>query len=84
MQWLHDTDPGPNRDDMLVQEIMGTPYALYYGQPFTEQEIERAVNYLGDRGLVDGVRVEEHGLVRMKLTPTGENAVDLGYPSRTS
>lgn len=56
--------------------ITGTPYATFYGSPFTDQELADASRWLKENAFVTGHGNWQAGVSRAELTHKGETYVD--------
>ena len=76
LHWLRelelDTDAAPDLED-----IFGTRFGLFYGEPFTQREIDLASRYLYDQGYIIGITVEESvAILKPSIQAKGIEAVD--------
>jgi hypothetical protein len=75
LRWLYDCtlngDVCPNSAD-----FPGTKFGDYYGEPFTDQEVEAASDWLRDEEYIAGTSVWGAGVVRPTITTKGEKSVE--------
>lgn len=70
--WLYNEGRGVAGTNAFLE----TGAYLFYGKPFTEQEVSDAVSYLMDRGYIDGIESWGPVVARPKLTSAGIECVE--------
>lgn len=77
LKWMYDQfldgTEHPVSDDFLT-----SPYNDFCGSPFTEDEMNRALNRLKQDGYVDGMGAFGAGIPRPSLTPAGADKAEHG------
>ncbi len=77
VEWLDHVGAASVRTLAALDGFGGDVRADFYGQPFTADEMDAAAAWLRDRGLIDGISVEELlGPVRAHLTNAGLDCVE--------
>ncbi|MFI7527466.1 hypothetical protein [Nocardia salmonicida] len=83
LTWLHSKLRAGNRLPRPdLPDLMAT--ASWQGEPITQGEWDQATLYLRDRGLIDGQGTWGGGILRPKLTVSGQDLVALGQSCRPS
>lgn len=77
LRWLYDFKVAGNAHPVIT-DFASTPYAFYYGHPFTEREIVDATDWLKEQGYIKGQGSWSGGIPRPSITTKGERAVEQG------
>lgn len=71
IRWLdEDNDPSSN------QQLLEHPHGWFYGRRFSVEELGKAVNYLRDKGLIEGTPTMQGPLLRPRLTTLGRTCAE--------
>lgn len=70
LYWL-DAERVAGVSQPVIDRFTETPYGLWYGAPFPGTEVIDSGDWLHELGFIKGVRIEEAGVIRPKLTPKG-------------
>lgn len=74
VKWLYDQ---PGHKSQSLQGMMKEPVSFYEGEPFELSDLDEAVEYLVERGLVKGVRTWAGTIARPELTDKGFHCAEL-------
>ena len=74
LQWLSHGEGQPR----AVSEVHVSPYGLFFGHPFTEDEVKSAAGRLVERGFLVGQGTWSGELLLPRLTDTGERWAESG------
>lgn len=75
LRWLYDCKTAGTTYPVM-SSFDTTPYASFYGHPFTRQEIVHATGWLKDRGFITGQGSWGGGIPRPSITTEGEAIVE--------
>lgn len=73
VRWLYEQ---PSKEAQDIQQFIGTTHSYYEGALFELADIDSALTYLKDRGLIDGIATWGAGLVRPRLTSEGVDCIE--------
>ncbi|RZU30885.1 hypothetical protein [Blastococcus saxobsidens] len=75
LRWLYDrTLDGDEYPD--IDDFSSSAHNTYYGEPFTEQEISSASQWLRDEGYLQGVTIASGEVYNPMITTKGQKAVE--------
>lgn len=77
LQWLYDQNAHGVSSPVLKVSAMGS-FGLYFGEPFTDEEIAAASTWLKELDYVSGSGSWGGGVLRPSITAKGERAVESG------
>lgn len=76
LRWL-DSQERAGLHMPVVLDVLDSDFVAFAGQPLTTREIDRAAEYLSDKGLIEGPIVDQAaGPVRARLTAEGLDCVE--------
>ncbi|MEU9033559.1 hypothetical protein AB0D45_01385 [Streptomyces sp. NPDC048352] len=76
-QWLYGHNPADGQA-AIESGFLQSAHSYYLGQPFSADEIIRALGYLRERGLIDGAFAWGGAPIRLRLTTLGVDFVESG------
>jgi hypothetical protein len=77
VRWIDQKEAHHESESIVVKELLSDPRANFYGVAFDATELDRASEWLKNKGLVDGRIVEESaGPVQAFLTESGIECVE--------
>lgn len=77
LQWLYNAKAAGTASPVLTTTSLGS-YGLYYGHPFTEQEVADAAVWLREQGYLRGSASSGGGIPRPTIAAVGEQVVEDG------
>ena len=77
LQWLY-AETCEGRRSPVMSDFAKSPYGLFYGHPFTEEEADTAAAFLKDEGYLTGTASWGHGIPRPAITTAGERVAESG------
>lgn len=78
LDWLYEDEVGPSPSHYPVtSDFLRDTRAHFFGDPFTESEVDRAAAFLKEQGLIDGISTAQSaGPIRSKITDRGLRLVE--------
>jgi len=77
LHWLYDRHLVGD-DSGVFADFLDSPNAHFLGEPYTREEVDRAMMRLYDGGFIKGIRVYGTDLARPMITSEGQSVVESG------